>query len=139
MEIRGKSQRKPKNKINETNRATRTILEFLLSAGAFAWRQNVLPLPSKSGMLRSASKKGLPDIMGIRQYYCGRCGITSVGQFFGVEIKKGRDKIRDEQEGFHFTARKLGAIIIVAVGDDSQEIFDSFYRQWLVLTSVEHE
>lgn len=109
-------------KINQTNVATRRIIEFLtFSAGAFVWRQNVLPIPMLGGGFRPGGKKGVPDIIGI---------LPGAGRFIGVETKKGRDRVNEEQEGFHTQARKLGAMIIVAQGNDSDEIFDSFLSQF---------
>jgi hypothetical protein len=112
-------------KINQTNVATRRIIEYLtFSAGAFVWRQNVLPIPIVGGGFRSGGKKGVPDIIGI---------LPRTGRFIGVETKKGRDKVNEEQEGFHTQARKLGAVIIVAQGNDADEIFNSFLEQWTII------
>ena len=110
-------------KINQTNVATKRIIEFLtFSVRAFAWRHNVLPVPIPGGGgFRPGSKAGVPDVL---------CILPSDGRFLGVEIKKGKDKLRPEQEGFHTQARKLGAIIIVAKGEDSDEIFNSFLTQF---------
>lgn len=109
-------------KVNHTNDATRRILHFLIfDVGALAYRHNVLPIPVPGGGARPGGKSGVPDIVSI---------LPPVGQFLGIELKKGRDKLRPTQEGFHTTARKLGAIIIVASGNDSDEIFNSFLNQW---------
>lgn len=110
-------------KVNQTNVATRRIIEFLtFSVGAFAWRHNVLPVPIPGGGgFRSGSKAGVPDILAI---------LPSYGRFLGVEVKKGKDRLRPEQEGFHTQARKLGAIIILASGNDADEIFNSFLTQF---------
>lgn len=111
-----------KKKASQTNDATRRIIEFLtFGAGAFVWRHNILPIPLQGGGYRPGSKAGVPDIIGI---------LSNNGRFIGVEIKKGKDRLRPEQEGFHLTARKLGAIIIIAKGKDSDEIFNSFMEQW---------
>lgn len=119
-------------KKSPTNEATGRILKFLYDAGVYAWRQNVLPIPLPNGGFRPASKSGQPDIMGI---YGGRGvgrdgGNAAQGRFIGVEIKRGADRLRPEQEGFHFTARKLGGYIFVAVGKTADEIFNDFLRQW---------
>jgi len=111
-----------KKKVSQTNDATRRIIDFLtFSSGAFVWRHNVLPIPVVGGGLRPGGKKGVPDIIGI---------LSNNGRFIGVEIKKGKDRLRPEQEGFHLTARKLGAVIIVAKGNDADEIYNSFMEQW---------
>lgn len=109
-------------KKSPTNETTRRILNFLLDNGVFAWRHNVLPVPLPGGGFRPGSKSGIPDIIGILPALGGnnRCA----GRFLGAEIKTGKDSLRPEQEGFHFTARKLGAVIFVV------KDFDDFLEQW---------
>lgn len=103
-------------KTSQTNETTKRILKYLtFIEHAFVWRNNVLPVPLQGGGYRSGSKKGVPDIIGI---------LPNGGVFIGVEVKTGRDKVRVEQEGFHTTAKKLGAVILV-VSD-----FDNFLIQW---------
>lgn len=109
-------------KTSPTNETTRRILNFLFNVGAFAWRNNVLPIPLPGGGYRPGSKSGVPDIIGILPAFRG--GLGYKGTFIGVEVKTGRDKLRPEQEGFHFTARKLGAVILVV------KDFDDFKQQW---------
>lgn len=116
---------KPKKKLSTidlTNETTRRILNFLFSQGVFAWRENVLPIPLLSGGYRPGSKAGKPDIVGILPDIWG--GSVCGGKFFGCEVKTGKDRLRPEQEGFHFTARKLGAIIFVV------KDFEDFLKQW---------
>lgn len=132
-------QQKAKISREVTNEATQRILNFLLRAGVKAWRHNVLPIPDKSGRLRPGSKNGVPDVLGIyggRQFVYKSSSGAGAGIFLGVEIKKGRDRIRASQEGFHLEARKLGAIIITAAGDTVEEIFNSFLEQWKQITKT---
>lgn len=104
-----------------TNETTSQILKFLtLDIGAFVWRQNVLPVPLPGGGFRPGSKLGVPDIIGILP----KIGNMAGGTFIGVEVKTGKDKVRPEQEGFHFTAKKLGAIILIV------KDFKDFETQW---------
>lgn len=113
---------KPKKK-SPTNETTRRILNFLFSVGVFAWRENVLPIPLVGGRgFRPGSKSGKPDIVGILPSLWGSS--LYKGRFLGVEVKTGRDRLRPEQEGFHFTARKLGAVILVV------KDFNDFKQQW---------
>lgn len=111
-----------KKKVSETNVATRRIIGFLtFDVGALAWRNNVLPIPLAGGGFRPGSKKGVTDVLAI---------LPPVGRMLGVELKKGKDRLRPEQEGFHTQARKLGAMIIVAIGNDNEEMFNSFLEQF---------
>lgn len=79
-----------------------------------------MPIPVAGGGFRPGSKSGIPDIMGILPDKWGFHGGTTLG----IEIKTGRDKLRPEQIGFHFTARKLGAVIMVV------KDFNDFLSQW---------
>lgn len=110
-------------KTSKTNDTTRQILEFLRTQGVFAWRQNVMGIPiRRAGVItgyRSAGKSGVPDV-------CAICPPS--GRYLGVEIKTGRDTLRDEQIGFHRSARGCGALVMV-VSD-----FEDFRRQWEELT-----
>lgn len=109
-------------KVNQTNVATRRIIEFLtFEYGAFVWRNNVLPIPLVGGGFRPGSKKGVPDILGI---------LPCNGRFIGVEVKRGRDRLRPEQKGFHIQATNLGALMIVAKGKTADEIFDDFLKKF---------
>lgn len=99
----------------KTNETTQSILKFLFSARVFAWRSNVLPIPLAGGGFRPGSKSGVPDIIGV---------LPTAGRFLGVEIKTGYDKLRPEQIGFHETARKMGALILVV------KDYADFLVQW---------
>lgn len=115
-------QKSPPKKKSPTNETTRRILNFLFSQGVFAWRENVLPVPLANGGYRPGSKSGKPDVVGILPALWGDTMFQ--GKFLGVEVKTGKDRLRPEQEGFHFTARKLGAIIFVI------KDFEDFLKQW---------
>lgn len=106
----------------QTARLTRDICDYLILEGHKAWRQNVLPVPLSGGGFRSGSKAGQPDVVGILCDPGGRGGC-----YFGIEVKTGRDKLRDVQKAFHFEARKLGAIILVV------KTFEDFFVQWMTL------
>ena len=101
--------------MSQTNKTTNAILKFLFSAGIFAWRANVLPVPLLGGGFRPGGKAGTPDILGI---------LTKTGRFLGIEIKSGRDRLRPEQIGFHKNAMDAGALILVV------KDFEDFLTQW---------
>jgi len=108
-----------------TNETTAQILKFLtFDIRAFVWRNNVLPVPLPGGGYRPGSKLGVPDIIGILPEW----GEMAGGTFIGIEVKTGKDKVRPEQEGFHSTARKLGAIILIV------KTYEDFLQQWEQLT-----
>lgn len=110
---------KPKNNRDVTADTTRKILDFLLAQKVFAWRQNVMGIPiRREGVVvgyRGAGKAGIPDIVGI---------LAPEGRFIGIEIKTGRDRLRESQEGFHSQARQCGALVFVVTS------FEDFLEQW---------
>lgn len=116
--------------MTETNDTTRQILNFLFTTGTFCWRQNVAPIPILRGGkvigFRSGGKSGLPDIVGI---FSAQWPLFA-GKFLGVEIKTGRDRLRPEQEGFHASARSVGAVILVV------KDFADFQVQWNDLVRI---
>jgi hypothetical protein len=106
-------------KKSPTNETTNAILSFLFNSGIFAWRQNSGGIPLfRDGILtgfRPGGKTGIPDI----------CGISGPnGRAVYVEVKTGKDRCSDVQLAFHSTARRLGAICLVA------KDFNDFLTQW---------
>lgn len=98
---------------SKTNDTTQRIVEYLTRNGFKAWRQNVLPIPLVRGGsiigFRSGSMSGLPDVISISANIGGLRG----GLFFGVEVKTGKDKLRDAQSTFIADAQKRGAIVLI--------------------------
>ena len=80
------------------NKLTAAVMKKLTEAGVFCWRQNNMPvydpaLNNGYGGYRShGGLKGVPDII---------CIIA--GQFVGIEIKAGKDRLSPEQ--IHFKKR----------------------------------
>lgn len=107
--------------MSKTNETTNAILSFFFSAGIFAYRANVLPVPLPGGGFRPGGKAGTPDIVGI---------LPPTGKYFGVEVKTGKDKLRPEQIGFHKNARDAGALILVV------KDFEDFREQWKLFSRV---
>lgn len=105
----------------KTNETTRKILEHLFSLGCFAWRNNSGGIPLNSGGFRSAAKVGVSDIISIVPIF--KNGIV-YGVFCGIEIKTGKDKLRDEQIGFIKNVENMGGVIFVV------NSFEDFLKQW---------
>ena len=95
-------------KQSPTNELTNRILNDLFYRKIFAWRHNSAPIPVTKGRsvigFRSGGKSGQPDIVGI---------LHPLGRYFGIEIKVGKDKLRETQISFHLQAEKSGALIFV--------------------------
>lgn len=108
--------------MSKTNETTQRILSFLFSNQIFGWRQNVAPIPiQRNGQVtgfRSGGKSGQPDIV---------CILPPKGKYVGIEIKTGKDKLRESQVSFHYSARKMGAIIMVV------KDYEDFLEQWTKL------
>ena len=113
-----------------TDYETKRIVEHLTRVGFYAWRQNVLPIPvARAGQVvgfRAGSMPGLPDVIAISTDYGGVAG----GKFFGVEVKTGKDKLREVQTSFIDRATARGAIIFVA------HSYDDFITQFADITGV---
>jgi hypothetical protein len=79
-----------------TNELTKYAIEELSNAGWTVWRQN-------SGRVRNVwlAPKGTPDII----------GFTKDGRFVGIEVKTGRDKIREDQRLWAKHARACGVFV----------------------------
>lgn len=96
------------------NKLTAKVIKKLTEAGVFFWRQNNLPifdpkLNSGYGAYRSHSgMKGVPDII---------CIIH--GQFVGIEIKAGNDRMSEHQILFKKRCvRNGGKYLIVKKPED---------------------
>lgn len=87
----------------ETNNLTTQIVAFLNEMGHFAWRNNTIGVyDMTTGRYRkSNSVKGTADIF---------CVLNPAGQTLFIEIKVGRDRLRDAQEVFRDEVVKRGAI-----------------------------
>lgn len=103
-------------KKSATNKLTLDIQNFLFDKKVFAWRQNTQGRIGPAGVLIPAAKKGVPDILG-----CDR------GHFFGVEIKKEKEKLLPEQEGFIRSVFQAGGKVFVA---RDLEVFKSEFKLW---------
>lgn len=100
---------------SSTNTLTAQVLDYLLRLpNCFAWRNNTTGLfDVKRGVFRPAPKRGVSDIVGVYR-----------GQFFGIEIKTGKDKLRDEQLSFIASIEAANGFVLV-VGS-----FDEFIKLW---------
>src|SRR3990167_1097188 len=90
---------------------TTGIIDHIYKQGGYAWRASSTGIfEEKTGMFRSAPKKGVADVLGLYK-----------GKFMAIEVKIGKDRMSDEQIGFMknisyyggltFTAKDLPAFI----------------------------
>ena len=94
---------------------TNMIIDFIYRQGGYAWRaSSVGVFDTKQMHFRAAAKKGVADILA-----CYR------GQLIAVEVKIGKDRLSDEQEGFLRNIRAAGGNACVA------KDFDGF-REWFL-------
>lgn len=104
--------------MSTSNDLTQRILDFLYRNEAYAWRaQSAGLFDRRLGTYRSAPKTGVSDILGITK-----------GRFFGVEVKIGKDKLRDEQIGFIKNIEHHGGKVFIA---KELEPFQEEFSQWL--------
>lgn len=92
---------KPKPKKSETNNLTKAVKDYATLKGAYTIRVNSqgqydLDLGTHR---KSGSTKGVSDLI-----------LCYKGRFIGVEIKVGKDKLRDLQKEFKMNLEKAGGI-----------------------------
>lgn len=97
----------PTKKTNEiTNQTTTEIRKYLREDKCFTFRQNTTGISTSDGA-RSASKKGVSDILGCYTF-------KGFGIFCAIEIKTGKDRIRIEQDGFLQNINYFGGVAFIA-------------------------
>ena len=90
------------------NKLTTAVMKKLHAAGIFCWRQNNMPVYDPKlnngygGYRAHAGLKGVPDII---------CIIK--GQFVGLEIKAGKDKLSEHQILFKKMCKRNGGKYLV--------------------------
>ena len=103
-------------KRSATNQLTLDVQNYLFGKQIFSWRQNTQGRIGPNGVLIPAAKKGVPDILGCYK-----------GHFFGVEIKKEKEALSQEQQGFVRSVYLSGGKVFVA---RDFEIFRKDFELW---------
>ena len=98
--------------MSASNELTRSIIEFIHKQGWFAYRSSSTGLPTAQGW-RTAPKVGIADVTAIFK-----------GRYLAIEVKIGKDSLRDEQIGFLANVEHYGGLTFVA------KDFDSFKLWW---------
>ena len=94
---------------------TNNIINFIYRQGGYAWRaSSVGVFDSKQMHFRAAAKKGVADVLS-----CFK------GRLVAVEVKIGKDRLSDEQDGFIKNVEKAGGCAFVAAD------FEQFKIHWL--------
>lgn len=88
------------------NSLTQAVIRLLTLRGFLAWRANQIPVRGRIFV----GLRGVPDVIAIAPQFIGADG----GQFWGVEVKVGRDEQSEAQIAFEREAKKRGAVYIVA-------------------------
>jgi len=106
--------------LSQANELTQQIIAFIFQQGGFAWRASSTGIfDQRRGIWRSASKKGVADILA-----CYR------GILVACEVKIGKDKLSFEQSGFLQNIEHCGGLSVVA------KDFDQFKDWWFIHTSA---
>lgn len=87
---------------------TSAILAYLTAQGYAVWRQNTTGIydpDTKRWRVNPQGRRGVPDIIGFRK---------SDGVFIAVEVKAGRDQLRDDQKQFLNELKQAGGVAFVA-------------------------
>ena len=94
---------------------TNAIIASLHRRGCYAWRAQSTGVATSSGKWRTAPKKGVSDVLAL---------CPPNGQMLAIEVKIGRDRLSDEQEGFLKNVEHVGGRSFVAKDIKS---FDLWY------------
>ena len=110
---------------------TSAIIAYLTKHGFKVWRHNTSGIyDTQTGRWRKNPQgcNGVPDIIGFR---------LADGVFVGVEVKAGRDTLRDDQKQFLDELKKAGGVAFVAYSFSSfQQSFESRRLHETLSTSV---
>ena len=100
--------------MSEASNLTNQIINFIYQQGGYAWRASSVGVyDQQAGGYRTASKKGVSDVLA-----CWR------GRLIAIEVKIGKDRLSDEQQGFIKNIQHVGGIALVA------KDFPSFLSCW---------
>ena len=100
--------------MSASNDLTNKVIANTYKSGGFAWRaSSVGVFDSKQMHFRAAAKKGVADVLACYK-----------GQLIAIEVKIGRDRLSDEQEGFLLNVRAAGGDSFIA------KDFESFEGWW---------
>ena len=100
--------------MSQASKLTNEVINFIYCQGGYAWRaQSAGVYDRRIQSYRTAPKKGVADVLGIFR-----------GKFLAIEIKIGKDRLSDVQEGFLKNVEHAGGLTFVA--KDSK----SFQEWW---------
>jgi hypothetical protein len=106
------------------NRITANIIRLInLQSGCVAYRINNVGVwdAAKQIHRKGATEKGIPDIIAIIR-----------GQFWGIEVKAGRDKMSEDQLKRKFEILKAGGLFFeIRSTDEFVKIFEGFVKDFL--------
>jgi|SRR3990167_2980865 len=106
--------------MSEASSLTNDIIDYFHKTGAYAWRASSTGIYDRSkGGYRTAPKKGVTDILAIYK-----------SRFIAVEIKIGKDRLSEEQQGFMKNIEYHGGAVFVA------RSFESFKEWWSAFLST---
>jgi len=103
-------------KIFTANELTNEVIDYIYRCGGFAWRQNSGGVYDKNiGVFRTSSKKGVSDVLACYK-----------GRIFCIEVKIGKDKLSQEQQGFLKNIENVrGRVYVAQYFDDFKFWFNS--------------
>ena len=103
--------------MSAANELTNQIIDHIYRAGGYAWRStSVGVFDTKRMHFRASAKKGVSDVLA-----CFR------GELIAIEIKIGKDRLSDEQEGFMRNIQAAGGSAVIA------RTFEQFKEEWDII------
>lgn len=91
---------------------TNQVINFIYRQGGYAWRASSTGVYDEATQsYRTAAKKGVADVLAV---------LPPSGKLLAVEIKIGKDRLSQEQDGFLKNVSHVGGIAIIV------KTFDQF-------------
>ena len=113
-----------KKPVETANRITANIIRLInLQSGCVAYRINNVGVwdAAKQIHRKGATEKGIPDIIAIIR-----------GQFWGIEVKAGKDKMSEDQLKRKFEILNAGGLFFeIRSTDEFVKIFQGFVKDFL--------
>lgn len=101
---------------------TKTVTDYLTAQNVFWWRNS-------GGGVRVGTPSGIPRFVRFGQPGVSDLCALSRGRFFAIEIKAGRDQLRDSQRQFKQNVEAHGGIFVECRGLD--DVRRALVGEWL--------
>ena len=90
--------------MSEATALTNQVIDYIYRNGGYAWRASSTGVfDSSAGKWRASAKKGVSDVLAVY-----------AGHILAIEVKIGKDRLSEEQQGFLRNVENAGGLTYVA-------------------------